>query len=177
VDTTTVMLLLNSVLSTPNARFMTLDLHNFYLGTPLPDFEYMRIPLASIPQDIIAQYHLLDIAHDGFVLTEIRKGIYGLPQAGILANLLLIQRLATGGYRPAPHTPGLFLHETNGVAFSLHVDDFGIKYVDQASAQHLIDLLDEHYDLSGLDRKKLLGPDARMGLRSTHSRQINAWLH
>jgi hypothetical protein len=147
VDTTTVMLLLNSVLSTPKARFMSLDLHNFYLGTPLPNFEYMRIPLSSIPMDIIKQYNLHDIAQDGFVMTEIRKGIYGLPQAGILANLLLIERLAKGGYHPAPHTPGLFLHDTNGVAFSLHVDDFGIKYVDQASAQHLIDLLDEHYDL------------------------------
>jgi hypothetical protein len=141
------MLLLNSVLSTPEARFMTLDIHNFYLGTPLPDYEYMRIPLSSIPTDIIAQYHLTDIASDGAVMVEIRKGIYGLPQAGILANLLLIQRLAKGGYHPAPHSPGLYLHEDNGIAFTLHVDDFGIKYVNEASAHHLIHLLEEHYDI------------------------------
>ena len=35
-DLTTAKLLFNSVISTPGARFVTLDLRNFYLKTPLP---------------------------------------------------------------------------------------------------------------------------------------------
>ncbi len=38
---------------------------------------------------------------------EIRKGMYGLPQAGILANKLLKLGLARHGYFELPHTPGL----------------------------------------------------------------------
>jgi hypothetical protein len=35
---------------------------------------------------------------DGYVYMEIRKGMYGLPQAGVLANKLLKERLARHGY-------------------------------------------------------------------------------
>ena len=40
-DLLTIKLLLNSVISTEGARFMTLDIKNFYLGTPLEKYEYM----------------------------------------------------------------------------------------------------------------------------------------
>jgi hypothetical protein len=67
----------------------------------------MRIPLTSIPQTIIDQYELLAKAHKGFVLIEISKGMYGLPQAGILAFNQLKTHLSTHGYAPCTHTPGL----------------------------------------------------------------------
>ena len=44
------------------------------------------------------------------VMVEIRKGMYGLPQAGILANDRLQAHLATHGYVAAKHTPGFFTH-------------------------------------------------------------------
>jgi hypothetical protein len=56
-------------------------LKDFYLGTPMARKEYMRIPLASIPQSIIDQYTLANKAHKGLALVEISKGMYGLPQA------------------------------------------------------------------------------------------------
>ncbi len=37
----TVKLLLNSFISTPNAKFMTMDIKDFYLITPMGRFEYM----------------------------------------------------------------------------------------------------------------------------------------
>ena len=52
------------------------------------------------------------LVHNGFVVVEIRKGMYGLPQAGILANKRLKKHLAKAGYHEAPRTPGLFRHET-----------------------------------------------------------------
>jgi hypothetical protein len=49
-DTTTAKLIINSTTSTPNARYMCANIKNFYLGTPMARFEYMRLPITSIPQ-------------------------------------------------------------------------------------------------------------------------------
>jgi hypothetical protein len=78
-----------------------------YLETPLDRYECMKIPLSLIPQDIIDHYHLHEKALNGYIYMEIRKGVYGLPQAGILANKLLKKCLARHGYYEQPHTPGL----------------------------------------------------------------------
>jgi hypothetical protein len=72
---------------------------------------------------------------------EIRKGMYGLPQAGVLANKLLKERLARHGYFEQPHTPGLWKHVSRPVWFNLCVDDFGIKYIGREHLQHLYDAL------------------------------------
>ena len=54
----TVKLMLNSTLSTPDARFMTTDLEIFYLMTPLDRPEYAHIQLSVMPQEIINEYDL-----------------------------------------------------------------------------------------------------------------------
>jgi hypothetical protein len=41
--------------------------------------EYMPIPVKDIPLCIMEQYQLHDLVHNGYVLVEIRKGMYGLP--------------------------------------------------------------------------------------------------
>jgi len=148
VDISTVKLHLNSVISTPGARYMTLDLKNFYLNTPLERFEYMRIPISIFPEPIINQYNLLPLVTNGHVMVEIRKGIYGLPQAGILANKLLNERLLAGGYYPAQYTPGLYLHKTRKISFTLWVDDFGIKYGSRDDVDDLITLLGKQYEMT-----------------------------
>ena len=63
----------------------------FYLNTPLDYFEYMWLPLDLIPTEIISQYHLHQIEDNHWIYIEIQKGMYGLPQAGVLANKLLMQ--------------------------------------------------------------------------------------
>jgi hypothetical protein len=141
---TVVKLLLNSVISTPEARFMTGDIKNFYLGTPMMEYEYMRVPVSAVPDDIMEEYNL----HNGYLYVEVRKGMYGLPQAGRLANDLLTKKLAPHGYHPCPITPGLWKHETNSVVFTLVVDDFGVKYTDKADAEHLMNALKQHYEVT-----------------------------
>ena len=80
-------LLFNSVVSTKNARFMTMDISNFYLMTPLTRPEYIRINLKDIPDKIITEYDLKKTATaDGSVYIQANKGMYGLPQSGLLAN-------------------------------------------------------------------------------------------
>jgi hypothetical protein len=58
-------------------------------------YEYMKLPIKLIPQEILDQYHLLDLVHEGYVYIEIRKGMPGLKQAGRIANDRLQKHLAT----------------------------------------------------------------------------------
>jgi hypothetical protein len=44
-DQTTAKILLNSVISTPGARFLGIDIKDFHLGTVMTQYEYMCIPL------------------------------------------------------------------------------------------------------------------------------------
>jgi hypothetical protein len=96
----------------------------------------------------VEKYNLKALDVDGWVYIEIRKGLYGLKQAGLLANQLLQKRLAAFGYYPTRHTPGLWLHKTRPIAFSLRVDDFAVKYVGKQHANHLRNYVLQSYDLT-----------------------------
>eukprot|EP00957_Ditylum_brightwellii_P182534 13904806-Ditylum_brightwellii.AAC.1 len=77
---------------------------------------------------------------------EIRKGMYGLSQAGILANKLLTEQLAEHGYYPIQHTPGLWCHKWRPVKFTLVVDDFGVKINGEGHGEHLLKSLQQYYE-------------------------------
>ena len=157
-DLTTSKCVWNSVLSTKDARFMGIDIKNFYLGTPLERFEYMKLDIRIFPQHVIDQYSLLEHVKDGFVHVEICRAIYGLPRAGILANQQLRERLAPFGCYEVAHTPGLWRHVTKPVQFSLVVDDFGVKYVGEEHVRHLIQALKtDHKNLVTHTKLKLTG--------------------
>jgi hypothetical protein len=98
--------------------------------------------------EIVQKYNLNALAVDGWVNIAIRKGMHGLKQAGLLTNQLLQTRLAPFGYYPARHTPGLWLHKTRPIAFTLVVDDFTVKYVYKQHAEHLRDALLRDYELT-----------------------------
>jgi hypothetical protein len=98
----------------------------------------MVVNLASLPQETIEQYDLNELAQDGKVYIEIQKGMYGFPQAGILTNERLQSNLAKDGYRSTTNNHGLWTHDTHPISFSLLVDDFGVKYVGQEHAEHLM---------------------------------------
>ena len=59
VDLTTIKMLWNLVLSTENTKFFTIDIANFYFGTPLERPEYMRLATkVLLPRDnCILQSH------------------------------------------------------------------------------------------------------------------------
>ncbi len=112
-------------------------------------YEYMRLKLADMPTDVIEHYKLLDVTTpDGYVYCEIRKGMYGLPQAGIIAQELLAKRLKEHGYSQSKTTPGLWKQEWRPIIFSLVVDDFGVKYVGEEHAQHLLKTIQKYYQCS-----------------------------
>ena len=89
-DMLTVKLLINSFTSTKGVKFMSIDIEDFCLNTPMSRYEYMRLKIAELPQDLIDEYKLQNKeTKDGYFYLEIRKGMYGLPQAGILAKKIL----------------------------------------------------------------------------------------
>jgi hypothetical protein len=147
-DVSTAKLHWNSVISTPDAWYMCLDLSLFYLSAALEYYEYMKIPLALFPIWIVEQYNLLQHAKNGMVHIEMRRAVWGLPQAGILANKKLRRKLAPHGYHEHENTPGLWYHDTRPISFTLVVDDFGVKYVGKQHADHLIECFKETYKLS-----------------------------
>jgi hypothetical protein len=57
-DIITVKLLLNSIISTDYAKFMTLDLKDFYLMTPMTRYKYFCMKLDLFPDNIIEEYKL-----------------------------------------------------------------------------------------------------------------------
>jgi hypothetical protein len=125
-----------------------MDIKNYYLGTPLPRFECMTMLLSRFPEEIIQKYNLNALAIDGWIYIEIRKGVYGLKQAGLLANQLIQTRLAPLRNYPARHTPGLWLHTTRPISFTLIVDDFAVKNVGKQHAEHLRNVLLRTYELT-----------------------------
>jgi hypothetical protein len=145
-DMSTLKILLNAVVS-EGAKFMTIDIRDFYLGTPLDRYEYMWVPVKHLPMATRDKYNLHGLIKDGKALAEVHKGIYGLKQAGRLAQLRLLAHLAAHGYHQAEHTPCLFIHDTLSIKFVLTVDDFGVKYHSEEDVSHLILCLEELYTI------------------------------
>ncbi len=78
----------------------------------MPDPEYVRIKLSDIPAEFIEEYKLAGADRNGWIYFKIRRGCYGLPQAGILANDLLRSRLLIAIMKL---NPPLASGATNGV--------------------------------------------------------------
>jgi len=150
-DLTTIKVHINDCISTNGARMCAFDIKNFYLGTPMDRPEYMRIHLRDIPQRVIDLYKLDVMATDGWVYFEINKGMYGLPQAGILANQQLERILSKHGWYQARHTPGDWRNKRDGTSFCLVVDDFLVKYTSKAAANELYNILNSHYEAVSAD--------------------------
>ena len=141
---------LNSVISDAKrgARYCVADIENFYLNNPLHTFQYMRIHTKYFTPEFRAEYDIDNLAdRDGYVYCEIRKGMYGLKEAGCVAFQNLVKNLAPFGYEPMPITPGLWRHKTRRTTFTLAVDDFGIKHFSTADLDHLLNALRANYNI------------------------------
>ena len=68
-------LILNSTISDAHrgAKFLSADLKDHFLASPMDRPEYMRIPLDIFPPDIISKYNLDRIAHNGYVYIKIKR--------------------------------------------------------------------------------------------------------
>ena len=78
--------------------------------------------------------------------------MYGLRQAVRLAWVALLKNLTADGYRPDRFCTNIWRHNTRQTKFCLWVDDFGVKYYSKQDANHLINSLQKHYDIT-IDHK------------------------
>ena len=65
---------------------MIIDIKNFYLETKLKNKQYIFLPAKLIPDKIMIAYNLYDKIYNSKIYISINKGIYGLKEAGTLAN-------------------------------------------------------------------------------------------
>ena len=89
-----------------------------------------------------------ELAVDGWVYTKMRRVVWGLPQAGIIANKHLRRKLAPFRYHECVNTPGLWRHETRAISFTLVVDNFEVKYMKKDDVNHLIVSIKSTYSLT-----------------------------
>lgn len=146
-DMVTIKILLNAVVS-EEAKFMTMDIKDFYLGTPMETKEYMRININQIPIESRRKYVEDNMVKDNHVIAEVSKGIYGLQQAGTLAQQKLFKHLNDHGFIPVSiQTPCLMKHKERNIVFCLVVDDFGVKYKDPDDVKYLSEVLKMEYNI------------------------------
>ena len=74
--------------------------------------------------------------------------MYGLKQAALLAYNFLQKILAPFGYKPIPHTTGLWKHGIKSITFCLCIDYFGVNYFHKKDVNHLIQTLQKNYKVS-----------------------------
>lgn len=148
-DVSTCKTMLNSVISQRGRRYMTMDLSDFYLSCVLDIYEYVRVPTHLLPPHIWKIYNLDEsYVRNGHIYVEVRRGMYGLPQAGKLANVQLQAFLEPHGYKPCTVTPGLWKDENSSLMFTLVVDDFGVRYDNKSQADKLLQVLQKKYRVS-----------------------------
>ena len=144
-------ILLNSVISDAHkgARFMSLDLKDFFLATLMATPEYMKVPFKYFPQDVVPTYNLqTKVSSTGYIYVKIVKRMYGLKQAAILAYQQLVANLKQDWYAPLERTDSYWGHTTLPIKFCLCVNDFGIKYISKQNLNHLITSLVKNYKIS-----------------------------
>jgi hypothetical protein len=139
--------------STKGAKWLMIDIKNVYLNTPMKRYYVcMRLKITDILEKMIKEYRLDEkVTADGYIYTEIQKGMYSLLQAGIIAQEFLENRLSKQGYTQSKIIPGFWKHATKPICFTLMVDDFTVKYTMEQGAEHLISTLKADYGIT-IDR-------------------------
>ena len=113
----------------------------------------MKFNTSIIPKEIITAYNMFTSQNNnGWVYMKICKGMYGLKQARIIANLELKNNMARFGYLPVSLAAGLWKHDTNDTIVTLVVNNFCSKYISEANEEHFLNFPPEKKSITD-DRK------------------------
>jgi hypothetical protein len=113
-------MLFNSVISMKGVGFMTIDISNLYLMTTLHWAKLSQIKLCDIFNEVINKYKLREKAtKNSSIYVRAKRGMYGLPQAGLLAKKLLKKCLNKHGYQQSKLAPVFWKHDTRPIQFTL----------------------------------------------------------
>ena len=139
-------------------QFISCDMKDLYICTTMDTSEYMWIPYKYFPKDIQIQFNLKEKVSRGFIFVKIKRGMYGLKQAAIIANEQLVKHLKDHGFYPVIGTNAIFTHKTQRRNLCLCVDYFGIKYHWTDDVYHiLISLKENHVITTDWEGKNFCG--------------------
>ena len=116
---------------------MYIDVTYFYLNDRMDRENYMMIQIFMIMQEFIIAYNLKDKVHNGYISKRLTKVICELPHTGRIANYSFFQHLESYRYHTSNKTPGLWIHYSHPINFTLVVNDFGVKYPGKEYDLHL----------------------------------------
>jgi len=175
-DLVTAKLVVNSVVSTPNAEFATGNISDFYLFTNMHKSEYMWIPIQFLNPEVMAAYELEDLIVDGRVLAEISKGMYACHRLDGLHTTNLFSILSK--------TDTIRARELTVCGVTLRAPSFFIgsrRFRNQirrqtARAAFIYLVARKLQNHRRLDRRSLLGHPAELGLQKLHCRPVYAKL-
>ena len=112
--------------------------------------ELMRMKITDLPPEFVALYKLNNIT-DGS-----ERNVWATA-SGNLSTKTVRTASERACYRQSQR---VWKHDTRPISFTLCVDDFGVKYVGREHAEHLKNVLNEHYKCAvDWDGKKYLGMD------------------
>ena len=105
--------LINSTISgaEKGAKFMSADIKDYFLAMPMAQPEYTKVQYKHILEDIRSRYNLhTKVTTNNYIHIRIRKGVYGLKKAAILAYENFKRSLLPFGYAPVIDTVGVWKH-------------------------------------------------------------------
>ena len=74
--------------------------------------KYMRLKISNPPESVVQKNNLEEkVTKYGYVNVEIMWGVYGLPQAGIIAQQLIEQQMNKKGYKQSDINPEFWTHK------------------------------------------------------------------
>ena len=120
----------------------------FCLNTPIEWYEYIRLPINIITEEIMDQYGLRAMEKYGYVYVKNRKGMYGIPQALRIANNFTTKNISSHGHFQYRLTPVPWKHKWRPSTLYLVVDYFGVKHARQKHAAHIITCIIKYYLVS-----------------------------
>ena len=71
--------------------------------------------------------------------------MYVIKEAGIIALIQILGKLAPYGYKPLKYTTILWHHTSHKTMFVIFIDDFGVNYFSRDDSLHLIKVVKNHY--------------------------------
>lgn len=140
-DMPTKKLFLNHTVS-HKLNLMTFDIKDFYIAgmNVLDEVEYMFIPIRHLSEAFCKKH--VEAIRGGKMLFEVNKGLYGMRQAGYIAQRNLIQILKENGYQEeGKHS--IFRDDEKKIVFIVHVDDVAVAYKDKQDVDKLVEVLEK----------------------------------
>ena len=98
LDLTTAKINWNSILSTPDGKYLIVYANNFQLKNIMNKNEYYNIAIKLIPQEIIDKYDRKNKQSDGYIYFRFEQVMYVLLQTGIIAHEYPKENLKPYGY-------------------------------------------------------------------------------